>query len=313
MKKSILLILMCLTLLTTHAQVNTEFWRVDNLSLIGGNNIQVIGNPKIINTEIGDAVEFNGINDGLIVNNHPVSGATAFTIEIIFKPYSGGAIEQRFLHLQQDDNNRILIELRNNNNANWSLDTFIKSGSSSQALLDYAFVHNLNEWVHAALVFKDGRMAHYINGEKELEGTVNYQVVNSGQTSLGVRMNQVSWFKGVIHTVKVTHEALNPEGFMEIGENLSVENIEDNQPIIEIVPNPMESYGLLKYKLAESSNISIKLINIYGAEIANVFEGFKSAGTHELEITRNNINTGMYFVVINYMNKNFAQKMIVTN
>jgi hypothetical protein len=313
MKKTILLILMCTIPLIIQAQANTKFWRVDNLSQIGENNVQVIGNPKIINTDIGDVVEFNGIDDGLIVNNNPVAGATAFTIEIIFKPYTGGGIEQRFLHLQQDDNNRILIELRNNNNMNWSLDTFIKSGSSSQTLLDDAYVHNLNEWVHAALVFKDGSMVHYVNGEKELEGTVNYQVVNSGQTSLGVRMNQVSWFKGAIHSVKVTHDALNPEDFMEIGPNLNIKNAKDNPSMSQIIPNPISSFGLLKYQIAESSKVSVKLINIYGVEIANIFEGFKNTGTHELEINCNNLNAGVYFAVINYMNKSSIQKIIVTN
>jgi hypothetical protein len=196
---------------------------------------------------------------------------------------------------------------------NWSLDTFIKSGSSSQTLLDDAYVHNLNEWVHAALVFKDGSMVHYVNGEKELEGTVNYQVVNSGQTSLGVRMNQVSWFKGAIHSVKVTHDALNPEDFMEIGPNLNIKNAKDNPSMSQIIPNPISSFGLLKYQIAESSKVSVKLINIYGVEIANIFEGFKNTGTHELEINCNNLNAGVYFAVINYMNKSSIQKIIVTN
>ena len=185
MKKSILLVLMTFSVSIANAQVDTVLWLVDNLAQIGGNDVQIIGEPKVIETEIGYAVEFDGIDDGLIVDNNPVAEATAFTIEIIFKPYTGGGVEQRFLHLQQDDNNRILIELRNNNNENWSLDTFIKSGSSSQALLDYSFVHNFDEWHHAALVYKDGTMEHYVNGEKELEGTVDYQVVTFGQTSFG--------------------------------------------------------------------------------------------------------------------------------
>lgn len=286
-------------------------WQVDNLSQIGGHDVEIIGNPQVIETDIGTAIEFNGIDDGLIVDNNPMAGATAFTVEIIFKPYTGGGIEQRFLHFQQDDNNRILIELRNNNDENWTLDTFIKSGSSSQALLDYSFVHSLDAWNHAALVFKDGAMEHYVNGEKELEGTVNYQVVNSGQTSLGVRLNKVSWFKGAIHSVRVTDDALDPENFMEIGESLSIKKTDKKQLISQISPNPIHLLSQLTYQLEEPSKISIKIVDIHGREIANLFEGIKNAGAHKLEINSHNLNSGLYFMVINQGNKNSVKKIVI--
>ncbi|WNH07946.1 LamG-like jellyroll fold domain-containing protein [Thalassobellus suaedae] len=166
MQKAISIILILISSSFCNAQNPILWYSLDNLSKIGGNTIEIIGNPKVIETDIGSAIEFNGIDDGLIVANNPMSGANAFTVEIIFKPYTGGGIEQRFLHFQQDDNNRILIELRNNNDNNWTLDTFIKSGSSSKALLDYSFTHNLDAWNHAALIYKDGVMQHYVNRKK---------------------------------------------------------------------------------------------------------------------------------------------------
>lgn len=277
------------------------------------NNVEIIGNPQIIESEIGSAIEFNGINDGIIVDNNPMSGITsAFTIEIIFKPYTGGGIEQRFLHFQQDDSNRILIELRNNNNENWSLDTFIKSGSSSKALLDYSFTHNLDAWNHAALIYKDGIMEHYVNGQKELEGNVDYQVVNSGQTSLGVRLNKVSWFKGAIHSVKITPSALAAEDFLKIS-SLSVKKIDNNQLTTKIYPNPFSLSSQLTYQLKKSSKISIKIINVFGKEVANIFEGFKNAGSHKLEINNNNLSSGLYFLVTRYGNENSVHKIIITD
>lgn len=313
MKKSISLILILLTFTISKAQVKTVFWRVDNLSQIGGNAVTISGSPKIIQTELGTAVEFDGIKDGLLVNNNPMNGATEFTIEIILKPYSGGAIEQRYLHFQQDDNNRILAELRNNNNLNWSLDTFIKSGLSNQTLLDYSLVHSFNNWAHVALIYKNGVMTSYVNGVQELVGSVTYQVVNSGQTSLGVRMNQVAWFKGAIHSVKVTHTTVNPSNFMKTTDYLGLQNLEKNQLISQISPNPFISSAQLKYQLEESSNVSIKLINTQGEEVDKIFEGFKNAGEYELEINRNNLGGGIYFVVINYGNKRSVQKIIIAN
>lgn len=308
---SALLVSVCFSI--SEAQTTSVLWLVDNLSEIGGNNIQVIGNPQIINSDLGNAVEFDGVDDGIIVSNNPMANASSFTIEIIFKPYTNGGIEQRFLHFQQDDNNRILIELRNNSNANWSLDTFIKSGVSNKTLLDYAFVHPLNTWTHAALVYKDGIMMHYVNGTKELEGNVAYQVVNSGQTALGMRLNQVSWFKGAIQAVKVTNAVLNPEDFMAIQPSLGIENSTKNTFKNQVFPNPLISTSKLKYQLESNSKVSIKMFNILGEEVANIFEGFKSAGTHELDINRNNLKVGLYFLAFNYNNRSTIQKLVVSN
>ncbi|MFI1745468.1 LamG-like jellyroll fold domain-containing protein [Thalassobellus sediminis] len=305
---SIILVLNSLSICIAQEPI---FWQVDNLSIIGGNNVEIIGNPKVIETDIGSAVEFNGIDDGLIVANNPMAGVTAFTVEIIFKPYTSGGTEQRFLHFQQDDSNRILIELRNNNDDNWTLDTFIKSGSSSKALLDYSFTHNLDTWNHAALTYKDGVMAHYVNGQKELEGNVDYQIINSGQTSLGVRLNKVSWFKGAIHSVKVTPSVLSPTEFMEIS-SLGVKENDKNQLITKVSPNPISSSSLVTYQLDEPGKVSIKIINILGKEVATIFNDFKNIGSHKLDINSNNLNSGMYFLVINSGNKTSVQKIIIS-
>ncbi|WP_439129244.1 LamG-like jellyroll fold domain-containing protein [Polaribacter sp.] len=311
MKKSILVFILFYVVKISNAQVQEELWLLDNLTEIGGHDVNIIGSPKIIETSIGTAVEFNGINDGLIINNSPLAEALEFTVEILFKPYSNGGVEQRFLHIQQDNDNRILIELRNNNNENWSLDTFIKSGNSNKTLLDYSFVHNLNTWHHAALVYKEGKMQHFVDGQKELEGTIDYKVVNSGQTSLGVRLNKVSWFKGAIHSLKVTHKALNPNEFMEISKTLNILKTKENTIVSSFYPNPIISNCLLKYKLLNSSYVSIKLFTINGIKISSLFSGFKKIGTHELKLNLENLKSGIYFLEINSGDKKSIQKIII--
>ncbi len=311
MKKTILILLLFYLVTISKAQVKENLWFIDNLTKIGGYDVEIIGNPKIIETSIGKAVEFNGINDGLIISNSPLAEALEFTVEILFKPYTDGGVEQRFLHIQQDNDNRILIELRNNNNENWSLDTFIKSENSNKTLLDYSFVHHLNTWHHAALVYKVGKMQHFVNGKKELEGAVDYKVVNSGQTSLGVRLNKVSWFKGVIHSLKVTHKALIPEDFMEIAKTLNIHKLKENTIFSSFYPNPIISDCLLKYELIHSSNVSIKLYDMNGTKISSLFSGYKNKGTHELKLNFKNLTSGIYIVEMNSGSKKSIQKIIV--
>ena len=109
-------------------------WNINRTDSIGGFPVTVSGQPKVVEKEGYTAVEFNGKSDGLLVDGNPMIGATEFTIEVVFMVYEGGSKEQRFVHFQQDDNNRILVELRMPASDKWFLDTFIKSGASSRVL-----------------------------------------------------------------------------------------------------------------------------------------------------------------------------------
>ncbi len=77
-------------------------WNIDNLSSIGGQRTTVVGAPRVIETTEGRAVEFDGSQDALFVEFHPLAGAERFTAEVIFRPDPGGSEEQRFLHLQEN-------------------------------------------------------------------------------------------------------------------------------------------------------------------------------------------------------------------
>jgi hypothetical protein len=163
----------------------------------------------------GKAISFNGKGDGLLLNRNPIEGARAFTIEAIFRPEAGGDFEQRWLHIQDDKiDDRALLELRATGNE-WFLDTFIKSGENRLALFAEKFKHPIGPWYHVALVFDGVTMRHYVDGQEEMSGPLTISFLGPGKTSLGVRMNQVSWFKGAIREVRFTQRALRPADFMK--------------------------------------------------------------------------------------------------
>jgi hypothetical protein len=85
------------------APVAAEIWTFDRLDQIGGHKTTVLGHPRVIDSPVGKAVEFNGVDDALLVDIHPLAGAETFTWEIVFRPDAGGAPEQRFFHLQEKD------------------------------------------------------------------------------------------------------------------------------------------------------------------------------------------------------------------
>jgi hypothetical protein len=190
------------------------FWPIDTIESVGGHLTKALGTPRVVETSFGVAVEFDGLGDGLIVETHPLSGATEFTAEVVFRPDHGGEKEQRFLHLQETGStDRMLFETRLPGDGTWFLDTYVKSGGEGYTLYAKRFPHPLDRWYHAALVVKDGKMSHYVDGRLEISRPIAFAPQGPGRTSIGVRLNEVSWFKGAIRAVQFTPRGLDPSEF----------------------------------------------------------------------------------------------------
>jgi hypothetical protein len=191
-------------------------WELNTTNNLGGCATQVLGAPRLIETPQGKVMEFDGQQDGIIVDINPLAGMERFTLEVIFRPDAGGPKEQRFVHLQEaGGENRILIETRLTGDNRWFLDTFIRSGETNQTLYAEKFLHSVGEWYQAALVFDGREMRHYVNGIQEMSALTQYQPMKPGQISLGVRLNRIFWFKGAIRKVRFTHDALAPANFLK--------------------------------------------------------------------------------------------------
>jgi hypothetical protein len=192
-------------------------WALDNLERLGGLRVTAVGTPAVVSTPLGPAVEFNGATDGLFVDVNPLQGLNRFTIEAVIEPAVGGPAEQRFFHVQETGADvRALLELRLDPDGTWCLDTFLKQGSAALTLIDRAKRHPAGSWHAVALVYDGSTMAHYVNGVKQGEGPVAFVTTGPGRTSLGVRQNKVSWFKGRIRTVRITPEVIPPERMLTV-------------------------------------------------------------------------------------------------
>jgi hypothetical protein len=196
--------------------VTGETWRFDNIHDIGGYKTTVLGHPATIDTPEGKAVHFNGIDDALFVPAHPLAGAKTFTWEVVFRPESGGAPEQRFFHFQVNgSDDRMLFEIRVVGNR-WCLDSFLKTGSESRTLLDRGKLYPLDAWYTVAAVDDGSVFRNYVNGDLQGEGELHAGPQAAGQTSVGVRFNRRDYFRGAIRKARMTPRALTPEEFLRI-------------------------------------------------------------------------------------------------
>jgi hypothetical protein len=58
-----------------------------------------------------------------------------------------------------------------------------------------------------------------VDGLQELEGAIEFAPMKSGQTSLGVRLNRASWFKGAIREVRFHPAALAGDALQKANDN----------------------------------------------------------------------------------------------
>jgi len=188
-------------------------WLPARLIHSGKGKVKITGNPQVIKCEFGKALHFNGSTDGIFLDQIPLSGLTAFTIEVLFYPESNGNFEQRLLHFGEVRGNRVLLETRSTS-TDWYFDAFINSGDQKKTLIDSTLIHPLNRWYHLAYVINRGKLTTFIDGKKELESQIELTPFQDGKTSIGVRQDERSWFKGAIYKIRITPEALNPSEFM---------------------------------------------------------------------------------------------------
>ncbi len=207
-------------------------WTFDRLDAIGGIKTTVEGQPRVVDTPVGRSLEFDGVDDAVWIERHPLAGASTFTVEAIFRP-DGGAFEQRWLHLAerdpktgllasaehpktgQDANARFLFELRVVDNT-WYLDAFVNGPGYNRALMFKDKRHPLGQWYHVAQTY-DGKMFRsYVNGVLQGEAAIAFTPQGEGATSLGTRINRRNYFKGAIRLARFTPRALPPDQFLTL-------------------------------------------------------------------------------------------------
>jgi hypothetical protein len=206
----------------TDTPPGAETWRFDRLDQIAGHPTKILGHPLLVDTPIGKAVLFNGFDDALQVDVHPLAGAETFTWEVIFRPDSGGGPQQHFFHLQErdpktgrDTGTRMLFELKVVD-GRWCLDGVDFTGTEQKALIDREKLHAFGVWHHSALVYDGHDLRSYVDGV--LQGSVAAHLApqEPGHSSIGARIDLRNHFKGAIFLARMTRRALPASEFLSV-------------------------------------------------------------------------------------------------
>ena len=188
-------------------------WLLANLLGQKSSSIEINGNPQIVTSPFGAAVSFNGKDDALFLNEMSLKSLQKFTVEMIFKPETNGEFEQRILHMGESTKDRMLLEIRVVD-SNWYFDGFVASETNKKALIDEKLIHPLDQWYHVAFVVTPKSLTTFVNGKQELYEENSFLPIETGHTSIGVRLNKVCWFKGAIYKIRITPKEIKPNEFM---------------------------------------------------------------------------------------------------
>jgi Concanavalin A-like lectin/glucanases superfamily len=198
-------------------------WRFEDVAKLGGHATKVLGHPTVIETAMGKAIAFNGVDDALFVDVHPLAGAETWTWEMIFKPDADGKAEQRIFHLQSIDpatgvdavDERTLFEIRIVK-GQWCLDSFATSGGQNKPLLNCEKLHPFGQWYRVTTVYDGKMLKNYVGDELQGEGEVHLIPQRAGRASVGVRINLKDYYKGAIYSTRFTRSALGVGEFLKM-------------------------------------------------------------------------------------------------
>ena len=206
----------------TPSDPQATIWRFDNINFIGGHAAHVFGHPYLIDSPNGKAVQFNGIDDALFIDEHPLAGANEYTWEVIFRPDVDGAEAQRFFHLSEidpttgkDTDNRMLFEIRIVK-GQWCLDSFAEASGSRRTLLNCDDLHPLGQWYRVTAVYDGKTLRNYVGDEVQGEGALHMGPQGAGHASIGTRINRRDYFKGAVFEARFTPRALKPGEFLKM-------------------------------------------------------------------------------------------------
>jgi hypothetical protein len=216
--RSVLVVALALTApLPATAQT---IWTFDGLDRIGGLTPHIEGQPEIVATPLGKAIQFDGVDDALFIDAHPLAGAKAFTIEAIFRP-DGGAFEQRWFHLAETGTDgkptdtRLMFEIRVVGNS-WYLDAFANGPGYKHTLVFPQTRYPIGQWYSVAQTFDGKTYRSYVDGILQGEAEIAFVPQGKGRTSVGTRINRLNYFHGAIRMARFTRRALKPDALLKL-------------------------------------------------------------------------------------------------
>jgi photosystem II stability/assembly factor-like uncharacterized protein len=87
--------------------------------------------------------------------------------------------------------------------------------------------------------------------------------------------------------------------------------VPDNYSLLQNYPNPFNPSTIIKYNVSKAADITIKVYDISGKEIATLVQEYKTPGTYQVTFSGDNLTSGVYFYRLETKTYSETKKMIL--
>jgi hypothetical protein len=312
-----------LCILSAQTDSSSITWALDQLDQIGGYAVTKFGNPTVLNTSAGDAIYFCGssaVPDGLLIESNPLDNATEFTLEVFFRPDTSASLKQKYVHIENPDNNyaqqhRVLFEYEKASDTTWYLHAYMAVGSTNCTLASISYSHPYGQWHYVAIIYKGGVVKSYVNGNEELTGSIAFLPITGGHISIGRRMNNEanSWFKGAIRTIRFTSCALRPEELLtpQITACSETKTRPQYFQLSQNYPNPFNPRTQIPYHIAKESYVTLSVFDMLGRKISTLVDEVKLKGDYTAYFDASRVGSGVYYYRLTGSGQTRTRKMLL--
>jgi hypothetical protein len=76
-------------------------------------------------------------------------------------------------------------------------------------------------------------------------------------------------------------------------------------------PNPFNPSTQISFSIPQAGNVSLKVYNVLGQEVATLMDGVKSAQTYNVTFDASKLSSGVYFYTLKFGEQSISKKMLL--
>lgn len=111
---------------------------------------------------------------------------------------------------------------------------------------------------------------------------------------------------GSLYKLRVNYTVLTT-----VNENINTSSVPASYELSQNYPNPFNPTTNIRFALPNSENISLKVYNQLGREVAVLAEGFRNAGSYEINFDASDLSSGIYFYKLITGSTSMTKKMML--
>jgi len=143
-------------------------------------------------------------------------------------------------------------------------------------------------------------------------GGTSFFNVNTGLSGAGAgimvpeRGYMLNMQTGSLYKLNIIYSVIT-----NVNENTVTNIAPESFVLYQNYPNPFNPTTNIKFDIPKSGNVSLKLYNQLGKEVKSLSEGFKAAGTYEINLDASALTSGVYFYKLVTNDVSFTKKMML--